>query len=486
MKRLLLIRTYRDAGAGAPVPPLGLMYLASALRRLPPGPREIRILDTGLLAPRALERAIASFSPDFAGLSALSSEAGLMKETAALLKRTAPGVFVAAGGPHPSADPGEALSCPDIDCAVVGEGEDTAVELLTALERGSSLADIAGLAWKRAGTPVVNPARTPVPDLDRLPWPAWDLVDLRAYGGRFGWSGYTRFPVVAPVLTSRGCPYRCAYCHNIFGKRVRARSPENVVQELLFLNSTFGVREFHFVDDVFNFDRNRAARICRLILESGLKAALAFPNGLRADLVDEDLLGRLKAAGTYKIHYGVETASPRIRGLIEKDLTLESVTRAVELTDKAGIISGGYFMLGFPGETAEELKETADFAAASRFDAAYFFKVTAYPGTRLFEMLPPERREDYLDASFRSTSGSYAAVTASELNRALMDAQRRFYLDPRRLWRLLRKSPNPALFLKAAARALAVWLEMTILLASENPRGSEDSRPGESRERASR
>ena len=438
MNRILLVRTYRDVGAGGPVAPLGLLCVAASLRRSLPGGCEIRLLDAGLLRdPEATVEAVAAaFRPALTGFSALSCEAPLAHRLAAAARRGAPSTFIVFGGPYPTVSPAEALADPCVDACVAGEGEGAAAELAAAVLAGRGPAGIPGVAVRGAELA----SRPLLEDLDELPRPAWDLADLKAYSGLPNWNGYIKQKIYAPLQTSRGCPYRCVYCHNLFGKHVRARRARAVLDEVLLLRDRYGVREFHVVDDVFNFDKARLLEFCRLVRTEAPGLAFSFPNGLRADLFDAESAAALAGIGTYKIHFGVESASARIRAAMRKCLSLEEVDRAVRLAGENGITTGGYFMFGFPGETSAEMRATADYAAASAFDAAYFFRVTAYPGTELYESLPVGDRPAAGGGFFSPGAGS---VRDAEIRHAILRAQRKFY-TPGRLWRLARKTHNPA------------------------------------------
>ena len=470
MKRVLLIRTYRDVGAGGAVPPSGLLYVASALRKAFPGDCEIKFLDTAFESDPAAAVAAAAreFSPDLAGFSVLSCEADFALTLAAAVKKARASVFTVFGGPCASVSPAQVLADGSVDACVIGEGEVTAVELLSALSSGRGVEGLAGTAARSGGKVVLGPARPFIEDLDSLELPAWDLIDFEKYSRKSNWNGYLKKKFYAPLLTSRGCPFHCVYCHNLFGKKVRARSAENVTAEVMLLREKRGVEEFHVIDDVFNFDRKRALEFSGLIAERAPGLAFSFPNGLRADLMDVGLMRALKRMGTYKIHYGVESASGRVRKSIKKDLTLEKVSSAVKLADREGITTAGYFMLGFPGETEAEMKETADYAAASDFDAAYFFKVTPYPGTELFNSLPAENRPSVSGGFF--SAGPAASARDAEINAALLYAQRKTYLSPRRLARLLRKSHSLPGLLRTLPGFLAGLLLVCISSALGPPR----------------
>jgi len=164
------------------------------------------------------------------------------------------------------------------------------------------------------------------------------------------------------------------------------RSPENVLSEIRFIYDNYGVTDFQIIDDIFNLDINRAKNICDLIIKSGMKITLSFPNAIRGDRVDRELIDKMHRAGTKFISYAVETASPRLQKLIKKNLNLDKINTAIEYTSQADIVSRGFFMLGFPTETVDEVNQTIEFAKSSSLCGATFFTVVYFPGTKLYEL----------------------------------------------------------------------------------------------------
>ncbi len=428
--------------------PLGIMYLAGYLRKNLPE-TEIQLLD---MLPQGLNLAelvkkVADFQPDLLGISAMSFEAGELHELAAAVKKSFPRMPIVAGGPYVTTATNQAFSDQNLDFVVRCEGEQTLLELAQYLFSGSgSPAKILGLGFRENGAAQINPDRPYLENLDTLPFPAWDLIPVKKYFDlpRFG-TAYVHKEYMQ-VMTSRGCPFHCTYCHRIFGVGFRARSPEKVIEELEALQQKFGIREIYFVDDCFNCKPSRAKRICDLIVERGLKFSINFPNGLRGDIFDEELLDKLKAAGTYRITYAVETASERMQKFIKKNLNLDQVKKVIELTDKKNVLVDGFFMIGFPGEKRSEVEQTLDFALESKLHSMNIFFVTPFEGTELYrqakELGYQVQMETDASTYFFPKNYEICEVPSPELQQMAKRTFLKFYLNPRRLWRIFRLFPN--------------------------------------------
>lgn len=449
-KRLYFVRTFQPFQGGGPTPPLGLLYLASALAKQAKSAVRIRIADTGLQSHEKIALDMQQFAPAWIGLSGMSCEAQLIHQFARTAKQAAPDAKVIVGGPHATIAWEQLLADEHIDFAALGEAECTLTELIATHEVDP--ASIDGIAFRQNGIPVSTAHRAPCERLDDLAFPAWRHIDMRAYAAYPNWNGSLKEKFYATIMTSRGCPYQCNFCHNMFGKQVRLRSPENVIEEILQVHRDFGVREFHVIDDIFNFDQERAKRICELVIDTGINFALSFPNGLRADRISSELIDLLKKAGTYKINYGFETTSTQLQKEIGKNLDIEQAKETIRLTSDAGIITGAYFMFGFPTQTKEEALETIDYAAHSPLDVAYFFKATPYPGSRFFNAVVRNAEANfsahYSDYHFYSVDRSYGNISQNELNRLILLAQQRFYFRFVRLWRGFRKATRKGIFVK--------------------------------------
>ncbi|GAG09913.1 unnamed protein product, partial [marine sediment metagenome] len=263
------------------------------------------------------------------------------------------------GGAHATLLPNETLvSAPEIDVVVKGEGENTFIELLQALEYKRPLSKILGISYRKDGKTVSTPERSTNVDLDSLPFLAYHLLPWQRYKPH---PPHGRALPFTAMITSRGCPYRCSYCSKpIFGNKFRGQSPERVVEEIAYYKDNFGVKEIAFYDDVFTLNKKRAHAIADEIIKRGLK--ICWTCETRVNLVDKELLRHIKQSGCYAIAYGIESASQEILDALNKDITFEQVEEAVGIAQEVGLQIIGYFMIGSPGESPETIAKTIQFA----------------------------------------------------------------------------------------------------------------------------
>lgn len=462
MTRILLVKPDFNFVSDI-TPPLGLGYLAAVARQ---AGHDVQVLDNrlSLQGQTAFHETLQRWRPDIVGISAISSEAEAARRLAEMARTELPNAAIIIGGTFPSTDSRAALFDGLIDLAVLGEGEQVFSEVIACLHEGRDSQKVPGVAYRGGdGEVIQNPASSPIADLDTLPFPAWDLLDMNAYF-HVPRQGYVyKHRKYFPVFTSRGCPYQCIYCHNQFGKRFRTRSPEGVLAEIEQLIRVHGIREIHFVDDTFNLDLERASAILNGIIDRGWKLALSFPNGLRGDLLNERLIDLMSRAGTYRVCVAFESGSERIQRLIRKNLDLDRTRENVALLAKKRILTHAFFMIGFPTETREEALTTARVACSTRADAASFFYVNPFPGTELARMAGEQgkgdiralRRTSYFDP--RVADLGISEIPPDELRAIVRSAWRRFYLfRPYRLWRIFWKVPHKLQLLVLAMRTFSI------------------------------
>ena len=372
-------------GSWSKSPPVGLLYLASALRSWGSHSYGMKVVNIEVLqgGSAAFERIVTSFKPRIVALSAVTGEAnnaiGLSKRIKALF----PDSITVMGGPHATMYP-KVITEPSIDFIVRGEGERSFTALADALISGQSGRDVPGVSWCEADGTIHHNNPFPPMELDDLPMPAWDLLNFDEYRDSNHFAPFY-FPgkFYGSIVTSRGCPYRCAFCHNIFGKKTRFHSAQRVLDEIDILHRQYGVHEVLVIDDIFNLDYARAMDIFDGLTERGSPVKLSFPNGLRGDLLDRNIIRKMAAAGCYHTMVSFETASPRLQSMLHKNLDIDKTRDNVRYMDEEGIITGSYFMLGLPTENKFEMFRTIQLADMKALDYPKFFATIPQPGTEL-------------------------------------------------------------------------------------------------------
>ncbi len=444
--KILLIRPHSEVPSCAP--PLGLLYLTSYIRAH--SDHEIKILDARLreLDYDRIETHIQNEKPDLVGITSFTMESPQAHEIAKRSKKVLPHAKVVLGGPYATSDYVEALKDENIDIAVIGEAEKSFCQLVDALEKGEDWREIRELAYRENGELRKSDMREYLDDLDELPYPAWDAVDLEEYfehkdtRKRNAFNQHQATKRVMSIQTTRGCPYRCSYCHNLFGKKLRKRSVENVIGELRLMKDRFNATEVEFIDDIFNLDIKRAKEIFRRIIEEDFNFKISFPNGLRSDQFDEELLDLFKQGGVFRLVFAIESANPRIQKLIRKNLDLEAARRNIKLAAERGFSLGGFFMLGFLDETEEECWNTINFALDSELHTAAFFVVTPFPNTEIWRQALEKGYDLQADYEcYQKVSANISKVPSERLEQLRKIAFRKFYLNPKRLINFMRTTP---------------------------------------------
>jgi anaerobic magnesium-protoporphyrin IX monomethyl ester cyclase len=390
----------------------------------------------------AYAEAIAKIAPDFVAMECSTPSIDHDLESVRGIKARQPRIFVALMGSHATYFHQQLLQeHPEVDAIIRGEFEITVRELGLALKNSLPLSGVAGITFREGAGLRVNPERPFDADLDRWPYPDREVVPIHKYQTAQYQGKKGTF-----MLSSRGCPYRCTFClwpGTMVGRDFRARAPEAVVDEMEYLVRKHGVDDIYFDDDTMTIDRERLLRICRLIQERDLKVHWISMG--RVDTVDEELLTEMRKAGCDNVYLGVESGSEEILKRLKKGITLDQVTKAFREARKAGIKTQAFFMLGGPGETRETLRETIDFAVRLDPDNAQFAAAVPYPGTEMYE---ESVRKGYLRAQ---TWEDYAArdivletetLSRLDLEKARLEAYRRFYLRPRFVMRTAMRLTN--------------------------------------------
>lgn len=362
---------------GTTGPPLGLAYLASMVR----DDHDVKMVDS--LAEdytyEDVQRILKSYDPDVVGITATTSMIPDAYIVARMAKEYNENAKVIMGGPHVTFVPERTIKeCPCVDFIVRGEGELTFKELIDALDENRLTSNIQGLSINIDGRVKNNPPRPLIKDVDTIPMPSYDLLPMEKYqadGVRFG-----------TVMTSRGCPFNCAFCSSSlqFGKRWRGHSDARVIEELKILRDEYRIREIEFLDDTFTLNRPRAIRITKRIVEEGLD--ISWTASSRVDLFTDEVAEALKKGGCHTVYFGIESGSQKTLDFIGKRITPEQSLAAVKKAKKHKLHALGAFIIGFPYETREDVKKTIKFSKKVGVDYAQFTVATPYPGTRLWSL----------------------------------------------------------------------------------------------------
>lgn len=323
------------------------------------------------------EDVVKLFNPVVVGISVLTPKIPSAYKLARIFKRLNPDIRVVFGNHHPTIRPDEVLSNEDVDFVVRGEGEETFRDLLDKLDQPTLHNTIPGLSFRQNGKIIHNPDRELMVFFDRLPLPAREkLWNISTYTtGQLGM-----------VMTSRGCPYNCAFCasKNLWRKRVRFRPIENVLEEIKELRSRYSVHNITFMDDSFTVNGERVKEFCAALLDSGLD--ITWSCLTRANMVTDDGVALMKRAGCTKMDIGIESGNQRILNLVDKGITLEQIKVAVRILRRNDIFWSGFFMFGFPTETENEILDTMNFIRELRPGWVNIGIFTPYPGTELYDL----------------------------------------------------------------------------------------------------
>lgn len=354
-------------------PPLGLGYIAACLQNKG---ISVEVVDCTFMNLRSVLKKIRDSHPKIIGIQVMFSMKERALQMAELLRKDCE--LLIAGGPLPTSDPEDYLQ--SFDVVGIGEGEETMLDIVRAVQDGKTLEHVKGIAYKDHGKTVLTPPRSFIQNLDEIPFPAREMFDNGAYKTYYSSNfGYT----TTSVMTSRGCPFQCDFCSRpVFGNQFRSRTPKNIAEEVQQVHD-LGYDRVWFADDCFTLGRKRFLDICHELIKRRIN--IGWECLSRVDTIDKEVAEKMRKAGCVRVFFGIESGNDTVLKLMNKQITIKQAEQAVNTCKKAGIQVGAFFILGYPGETDKTVLDTVDFASSLPLDYLSFTFPYPIPGTPLYE-----------------------------------------------------------------------------------------------------
>jgi len=419
MKKVLLINPPEVAQGVGSTPTIGMLWLVSYLRQHGIDPI---FADGWVMGWEGVEEQIIKHCPDIVGITGITGARHRSFKVVEMVKRINPGILVVFGGIHATIMWKQVLErYPSIDIIVRGEGEVTLLEIA----QDRPLEEIDGICYRKDGRVVRNKDRELISNLDEIPFPAWDVHDLRVFGAPnnakegevINGIDASKEPV-APIIFSRGCPGRCNFCSTWWiWKHWRCRSAKNITDEIEYLHNEFNIKHFKFLDDCFTVDRNAIIQFCDEIERRKLR--IAFTVQTRGDCIDQEVLERLHGIGNYLMEIGVESGSQKILDIMGKNTDLKKLEENIMLAKKIGYKVNQLLIVGNIGETIDTVNETIKFVKRTDPDVTSVGNgIMIFPGTSVYQHA---KRAGLIDDDFWFTDHPYMMYT-HEHSKAMLDA----------------------------------------------------------------
>ena len=381
--------------------PLGLIYIGAMLKQ---NDYDVQLLDTlvndeNMIKKEVtyqgmswinIEERIRSINPDIIGISALSTaQIPNVKNLLKRIKTIDDKIFTIVGGAHVSARPIEFIeSCPDCDLVIIGEGENKILDVVKHLEGKLDIEKIDGVCYNKNNSIKITENKY-IKKIDDIPFPAYDLLEIEKYFKKpiFG-KQYRKMR----MITSRGCPFNCIFCsiHLHMGNKWRPHSPDYVINHIMHVIEKYDINHISFEDDNLTLDINRFNSIMDKIIDNDLSFSWDTPNGVRADRLTREMLIKMKNTGCQKLTMAVESGNQRVlNDIIKKDLLLEDAVNAAKFCKEVNVPLNAFYVVGFPGETLENMKETINFATYLHYEydvSMYLMIATPLLETELYKI----------------------------------------------------------------------------------------------------
>lgn len=418
--------------------PLGLGYIAGAIRDIV----NVKIINANKekYNINQIVEKIKYF--DVIGFQCFTVEFNVVKEIIAKAKKVYPNKIFVIGGPHPTLDPTNTLKESAADYVFVGEAEKSFSKFLKCIiEKNlkSNLENIPGIAYRIKDTIKIN-KKDVIENLDDYQI-AWDLFDLKNYPLAPHGLFFKQAPV-AQILATRGCPFNCTFCGGpkVLGHKIRRHSIGFLMKQIDILVNDYNIKEIQIEDDNFTMSKDYVMEFCNNLIKKNYKINLNCPNGVRLDSLDRELLMKMKEVGFYTFNAGIESGSEKIRKDMKKNLSIKTIEEKINLINSCGMDGMGFFIIGYPTETIEDINKTIDLACRLKIKRAAFSLFCPFPGTEIYDDLVKEGRLktlDYEKCSYENAFQISPTLNEKALLKLRRNAYLRFYINPWRMYKML-------------------------------------------------